>query len=124
VCLLVFGELTADGAGTQVFLKRLGCLFYDCLFAHLKNYSVSMGLGGTQLMLDLARYTDSIKRFRVPSLDVHFSQLRSIANLHLVEEHNIRPLLKELLITVPRNDLAQYLTTHEHYKSTWLQDYL
>jgi hypothetical protein len=107
-----------------VFLKRLGTLFYDALFAHLKHYSVSMGLGGTQLMLDLARYTDTIKRFRVPVLDAQFTQLRSIANLHLVEEHNIRPLLKELLITVPRNDLAMYLATHEHYQSTWLQDFL
>lgn len=49
-----------DGGNADAFLRRLGTLFYDALFVHLTKYSVTMGTGGTQLMLDLSRYGESI----------------------------------------------------------------
>ncbi len=86
-----------DGGNAQLFLHSLGSLFYDALFAHLKKYSVSLGLGGTQLMMDMSRYVEIIKRFGSPSLDSHFAALRQLVNIHLVDRATIRSLLRELV---------------------------
>lgn len=113
-----------DGGNADVFLRLLGTLIYESLFAHMKRVSVSMGMGGAQLMLDLSHYVDTVKRFKLSVVGTRFEILRSLAKLHMVEEGNLRTLVKELLVTVPRDTLIQYLPTHENFKNTWLDEYL
>jgi hypothetical protein len=108
-----------DGGNAEAFFRTFGRLFYDALFAHMKRHSVSMGVGGTQLMIDISRYADSIRKFKIPALDTQFANLRTLANIHLVEEANIKTLLKDLQGSIPRGDLMAYLSTHELYRSNW-----
>jgi hypothetical protein len=86
-----------DGGNAQLFLHSLGDLFFDALFAHLKRQPVSLGLGGTQLMMDLSRYVETIRRFGSPALDAHFAALRQLVNIHLVDQSSIRNVLRELV---------------------------
>ncbi len=86
-----------DGGNARLVLHSLGDLFYDALFSHLKRQFVSLGLGGTQLMMDLSRYVETIRRFGSPALDAHFAALRQLVNIHLVDQSSIRNVLRELV---------------------------
>jgi hypothetical protein len=131
-----------DGGNARVFLRALGGRFFEALLAHLKRFPVSLGLGGTQLLMDLSRYGDTARAFADPHLDAQLSALRHLANIHLVDRSSIPALLKELTTTTAADaivkdaeaeglagtqhvgltvtDIKEYLHTHELYNSSWL----
>ena len=111
-----------DGANADLFLRGLGTQFYAVLLRHLSRFTISTGTGGSQLMIDLARYCETIHSFQVGALDTQFAQLRQMANIHLVAEKQVMSLVKELISTGANpKDLKQFLPTHEHYQSSWVE---
>lgn len=109
-----------DGGNADMFLRSLGSSVHATIFGHLRHFTVSTGLGGSQLMMDVARYSDAAKRFGVGTLDIQFGQLRSLANIHLVDQSSIQMLVKDLIGSgVPPADLRAYLETHESYTQHW-----
>jgi hypothetical protein len=127
-----------DGHNAQMFCKSLGFLFFQVisllhvfvrsvltrlqvLFSHLKKFSVSVGAGGSQVLLDLSLYSQTARGFSVSALDSQFANLKQLCNIHLVEEQSIRPLLKDLVGQgMPLQDIRHYLETHENFSNSWL----
>ena len=110
-----------DGHNGQMYCKSLGFLFFQAVFSHLKKFSVSVGAGGSQVLLDVSMYANTAKGFEISTLDGQFANLKQLCNIHLVEEGSIRPLLKDLVGQgMGLQDIREYLETHELFSSSWL----
>ena len=126
-----------------MFLRALGGKLFETLVAHLKKQSVSMGIGGAQLLMDLSKYAETVRQFGDVQMDNRLALLRRLANIHLVDRGGIPGLLRDLSSAVAADmrerelaaakegagaqhaglsmaDIKEYLHTHELYNSNWL----
>ncbi len=132
-----------DGGNSRMFLRALGGKLFETLVAHLKKQSVSMGIGGAQLLMDLSKYAETVRQFGDVQMDNRLALLRRLANIHLVDRGGIPGLLRDLSSAVAADmrerelaaakegagaqhaglsmaDIKEYLHTHELYNSNWL----
>ena len=113
-----------DGGNAASYLRALGLAFRAALWSHMRGHAVGAGAGGAQLMMDMAQYAHSVGAFGVSALEGPLQQLRGMANIHLMDEAGLRPLLRDLIAAgTPVAELRRYLETHEHYSPAWA-DYL
>ena len=65
------------------------------LLGHIKQQSISVGMGGMVLMRDLTAYKAFAGRLDSESVNEKFAILRDIANVFIVPEENLQSLIDD-----------------------------
>jgi len=90
------------------------------LLNHLKNYSVSHGLGALKLKRDIQEYAKCFTAI-FGSLSIEFSVLETISALHMVESKSIGGLIDDSLkIHLTKQQLIAFLKTRHDFDPQWL----
>eukprot|EP01091_Cochliopodium_minus_P017393 TRINITY_DN6801_c0_g1_i1.p1 TRINITY_DN6801_c0_g1~~TRINITY_DN6801_c0_g1_i1.p1 ORF type:complete len:800 (+),score=270.92 TRINITY_DN6801_c0_g1_i1:36-2435(+) len=109
-----------DGFNLQVFLEKLGTIFAAKLFRHLSKLHVTAGLGGSKLFADINHYKSLANKFQNEDVDMTFSELTKLINIHMVEKNNVMLLLQDLKFKkFGKAEIKKYLKTHQFYIPQW-----
>lgn len=77
--------------------------------------------GGLLLAKDLARIQDTVRRFKLPSVDDRFETLRQFSNIYVVLAENLKPLLDEgLFARLDPRLLHSFIVKRADYKQAKL----
>ena len=123
-------KATLDGRNLRLVQAELAQRLHRALWAHLRRFSVSAGLGGMRLLRDCSEYRDLVRRLQLaaaaPAVADSFEQLREAANLFVVPPGNLRPLLEEGAL-LSRLDAAERLALvrlRSDFQSSWIGRYV
>jgi hypothetical protein len=127
--LQVFGRAQAalDGRNVTAFMTELANRLQRALWAHIRQFTISAGVGGMRLMRDLAEYRELVRKLHVPAtVEEGFAQLKEAANIFVVPPSNLRPLLEEssLLARLSAAERVGLVRQRTDFKSNWMGRYI
>ncbi|KAI8988471.1 exocyst complex component Sec10-domain-containing protein [Mycotypha africana] len=109
-----------QGKNLETFLKHIGNAFHTMLLEHFKKFYVTP-TGGILVTKDIAKYQDTIKLFKIPSLDERFEMLRQLGNIFVVKPEILKSILSEgYLARLDSTVLYPYLEKRIDFKTAKL----